>query len=118
MRMREGPQRFGIQGITAGMQEMADHDAALWLKNLWYMRRVKQRNEEAEVMLEQPQDPQEWCSKAKECPTFPQLARNKKNNQRSRSDGGQVLPRRCRSRNGKANNTSNRHARTVGIERH
>jgi hypothetical protein len=70
VRMREGPQRFGIQGITAGMQEMADHDAALWLKNLWYMRRVKQRNEEAEVMLEQPQDPQEWCSKAKECPTF------------------------------------------------
>ena len=70
VRMRQGPQRFGIQGITAGMQEMADHDAALWLKNLWYMRRMKQRNEEAEVMLEQPQDPQEWCSKAKECPTF------------------------------------------------
>ena len=70
VRSRDGPERFGLQGITASMQDMADHDAALWLKNLWYMRRVKHRNQEAEVMLEQPQDPQEWCPWAKECPTF------------------------------------------------
>ena len=70
VRLREGPQRFGVDDITASQQDLADHDAALWLKNLWYMRRVKRQRSDAEVMLEQPQDPREWADWAKDCPSF------------------------------------------------
>ena len=70
LRSRQGEGRFGLPGLTGSQQDLADHDTALWLKNLWYMRRVKRKNPEAEVLLEQPQDPKEWASWAGECPSF------------------------------------------------
>eukprot|EP00435_Cladocopium_sp_Y103_P069220 s75_g32.t3 len=70
LRAREGELRFGLPGITASMQEQADHDAALWLKNLWYMTLVKRANPQAEVMAEQPRDPDKWQTQIHNCPTF------------------------------------------------
>ena len=70
LRSRNGPERFGLNNITGSQQELADHDAALWLKNLWLMRRVKRSNDKAEVMLEQPQDPAEWHNDGASCPSF------------------------------------------------
>ena len=70
LRAREGHQRFGLTGLTANQQELADHDAAVWLKNIWYMRRVKLMNPNAEILLEQPQDPREWAQDGTHCPTF------------------------------------------------
>ena len=70
LRLREGPQRFGIHNLTGAQQDLADHDAALWLKNLWYMRQVKRQRPDAELLLEQPQDPEEWASWAPDCPSF------------------------------------------------
>eukprot|EP00435_Cladocopium_sp_Y103_P022093 s4393_g5.t1 len=69
-RKRKGQERFGVAGISSYSQDLADHDAALWLKNLWYMRRVSERNPSAEVLVEQPQDPEEWLPNAEECPSF------------------------------------------------
>ena len=70
LRARHGDERFGLKGISGSQQELTDHDAALWLKNLWYMRKVKRVNPSAMVMLEQPQDPAEWTERGQDCPTF------------------------------------------------
>ena len=60
LRSRTGEGRFGLQGLTAGQQELADHDATLWLKNLWWMKKAKEKNPKVQLMAEQPQDPTEW----------------------------------------------------------
>ena len=70
LRLREGSQRFGKEGLTGGQQELADHDATLWIKNLDWMEKVKRRNDRAEVLLEQPSDPREWKKDGAQCPSF------------------------------------------------
>ena len=70
LRTREGPQRFGKQGLTGPQQELADHDAALWLLNLWWLRKVRRSSPRAELLIEQPADPSTWASNAEEAPTF------------------------------------------------
>ena len=49
---------------------MADHDAALWLLNLWWLRKVRRSSPRAELLVEQPADPSTWASNAEEAPTF------------------------------------------------
>ena len=73
LRTRNGDQRFGLHGLTAAQREMVDHDSALWVKNLWWMRYVKKKNPKAKLVLEQPQDPEEWREKREDeeaCPSF------------------------------------------------
>ena len=60
LRKRTGEERFGAIGLTAGQQELADHDATLWLKNLRWMKKAKEKNAAVKLMTEQPQDPTEW----------------------------------------------------------
>eukprot|EP00434_Breviolum_minutum_P014564 symbB.v1.2.012841.t1/scaffold887.1/size155094/8 len=76
LRSRMGEKRYGLDGLTAAQRELVDHDSAIWLKNLWWMRRVKKKNPRAELLLEQPQDPEEWLkegnsgSEYDRCPSF------------------------------------------------
>ena len=77
LRTRWGEERFGKHTNTASQQEAADHDAALWLQNLWFMKKVRKHNPQADLLTEQPQDPQEWCQWAKDCPTFLQWPETK-----------------------------------------
>ena len=69
LRSRTGEGRFGLPGLTACQQELADHDATLWLKNLWWMKKAKEKNSEVQLMAEQPRDPIEW--KQGEAETMP-----------------------------------------------
>ena len=70
LRSRTGEERFGLFNLTAGQRDLTDHDSAAWLKNLRWMVMVKENNEKAELLLEQPADPAEWSEKGKSCPTF------------------------------------------------
>ena len=64
LRAREGEERFGLPGITGPQQELADHDAALWILNLWLLRKAKMANEHLRYVIEQPQeDPERWMSR-------------------------------------------------------
>ena len=69
IRAREGEQRFGLEGLSPELQRMADADAALWLLNLRWMTMVKKMNPEAELLIEQPQDPREWTGR-RDVPTY------------------------------------------------
>ena len=71
VRSREGPQRFALEGLSPWYREQAFDDAALWLKNLRWMMRVQAANGRAEVMVEQPRDPEEWKDRAKGQPPYP-----------------------------------------------
>lgn len=57
-------------GLAGGKQELADHDSVLWLKNLRWMKKVKRKNEEADLLVEQPADPQSWKKDGDQQPTF------------------------------------------------
>ena len=70
LRMRAGEERYGKVGLTASEMDLTDHDSAAWLKNLRWMEKVKHHNARAELLLEQPADPEEWCAKGKGCPSF------------------------------------------------
>ena len=72
---REGSGRFGLANLSAHNRGVTDHDTTLWVKNLWWMRKVKKFNPRALVALEQPQDPWEWLGEGEsvnkeECPSF------------------------------------------------
>lgn len=70
LRSRTGSERFGLMGLAGGKQELADHDSVLWLKNLRWMKKVKRKNEEADLLVEQPADPQSWKKDGDQQPTF------------------------------------------------
>ena len=70
LRGRNGEARYGLPGLTARQQALADHDATLWVKNARWAMKVKERREDADILVEQPADPSEWKSGAEEYPTF------------------------------------------------
>ena len=70
LRERHGEGRFGREHLNSAQQEMVDHDTALWVKNLWYMKKTRPFNPQVEFVVEQPQDPKDWCSWGQDCPTF------------------------------------------------
>ena len=60
LRAREGPLRFGLEGITPAQQEEADGDSVLWIKTLWLIHLARGSRGDLCYMVEQPRDPQEW----------------------------------------------------------
>ena len=60
LRAREGPLRFGLEGITPAQQEEADGDSVLWIKTLWLIHLARGSRGDLCYMGEQPRDPQEW----------------------------------------------------------
>ena len=60
LRAREGPLRFGLEGISPAQQEEADGDSVLWIKTLWLIHLARGSRGDLCFMVEQPRDPQEW----------------------------------------------------------
>ena len=60
LRAREGPLRFGLEGISPAQQEEADGDSVLWIKTLWLIHLARESRGDLCFMVEQPRDPQEW----------------------------------------------------------
>ena len=71
LRLREGQQRFAKEGLSPWHRDQAHDDAALWLKTLRWMMRVGAKNPQAEVLVEQPRDPEEWRSRTEGQPPHP-----------------------------------------------
>ena len=60
LRAREGPLRFGLEGLSPDQQEEADGDSILWIKTLWLIHLSRGARNDLCFMLEQPRDPAEW----------------------------------------------------------
>ena len=52
--------RFGLCNLTEKERILVDQDTILWLRNLRWMHLVQVKNPLAEVLLEQPRDPNLW----------------------------------------------------------
>ena len=61
---------YGLHGLTSRQQDLADHDAILWVKNARWMMRVKEERRDVEVLLEQLAEPSEWKEDAQHYLTF------------------------------------------------
>ena len=70
LRGREGQERYGLPGLTARQQNLADHDATLWIKNLRWTMMVKEKRPTADILVEQPADPKDWKEGGENYPTF------------------------------------------------
>ena len=62
--------RFGLAGLSNFEEMLVNGDSVLWLKNLWWMWLVAQNRPNAEFLVEQPQDAQEWKDEKVEFPSF------------------------------------------------
>ena len=61
LRSREGPERFGLAGLTEKQRELAVSDAILWFRQLWLFSLAQEaRNEKVMFLKEHPRDPEEY----------------------------------------------------------
>ena len=71
LRDREGPGRFGREGLSATQQQKVDVDSILFLKNMTWIREEMKQNGRALVVVEQPRDPKEWkVADGEDMPSF------------------------------------------------
>ena len=56
----DGQDRFGLCNLTEKERILVDQDTILWLRNLRWMHLAQVKNPLAEVLLEQPRDPNLW----------------------------------------------------------
>ena len=71
LRARDGPERFGKENLTDWEKETVDNDSILWLKCLRWARMMLRTNPRSRLVLEQPQDPEEWKERVPDQDPFP-----------------------------------------------
>ena len=103
--LREGQQRFAKEGLSPWHRDQAHDDAALWLKTLRWMMRVGAKNPQAEVLVEQPRDTEEWRSRTEGQPPHPSsmgLAGDAHGAEAFEVDGGHAGSRSVGAQDGQA----------------
>ena len=60
VRARHGSERFGRHDLTEEELKLVCNDNLLWMRTLWLAVQAYEANQNLEITLEQPQDPEQW----------------------------------------------------------
>ena len=60
VRARHGHERFGRQDLAEEELKLVCNDNVLWMRTLWLAVQAYEANQNLEITLEQPQDPDQW----------------------------------------------------------
>ena len=60
VRARHGCERFGRNDLTEEELKLVCNDNLLWMRTMWVAVQAYEANKNLEIILEQPQDPEQW----------------------------------------------------------